>query len=134
MKRGLDSWLTHHAIKVYLITGGSSGIGLELARILYWKNARVYIAGRSQASFDQAVENINKTPALGSSGTSKGALAFFHMDLSDLTTIKPAVDELLKKEVTLWSVWYNAGVMVPPKGSKTQQVIASVIDLISNRG
>lgn len=109
---------------MYLITGGSSGIGLELARILYWKNARVYVAGRSVESFDKAVQDIRTTPALntGTAGPSKGELAFMRLDLSDLRTIKPAVDAFLAKEDTLSVVWYNAAVMVPPKGSRTEQV------------
>ena len=48
------------------------------------------------------------------------------LDLTDLRTIKPAVDEFLLKEDTLHSVWYNAGVMTPPKGSKTVQVMRSI--------
>ncbi|KAI9824294.1 MAG: hypothetical protein M1826_007391 [Phylliscum demangeonii] len=109
--------------KVYLITGGSSGIGLELARILYGKKARVYIAGRSEASFDKAVQNIKAHAALGTptTGPNPGALLYLALDLTDLRTIKPAVESFLAREDTLHSVWYNAGVMMPPKGSPTVQ-------------
>jgi retinol dehydrogenase-12 len=41
--------------KVYLITGGTSGIGLALAKILYSKNAKVYITSRTDASAEKAI-------------------------------------------------------------------------------
>jgi hypothetical protein len=34
--------------RVFLMAGGASGIGLELAKIPYQKGRRVYIAGRSE--------------------------------------------------------------------------------------
>ncbi len=93
--------------------------------MLYWKNAKVYCAGRSLPNFEKAAENIKSTPALGMSGPTTGELAFMSLDLTDLRTIKPAVEEFLKKEDTLHSVWYNAGVMLPPGGSTTVQVCLS---------
>lgn len=70
------------------------------------------------------MHDVQTTPALGTGkgGPSKGELAFMQLDLSDLSTIKPAVDAFFQKEDTLSVVWYNAGVMLPPKGSKTVQV------------
>lgn len=80
------------------------------------------MAGRSAESFQKAVENIMAQPALGMESSSKGELVFMGLDLMDLRSIKPAVDSFLEREDTLHSVWYNAGVMIPPKGSKTMQV------------
>lgn len=103
-----------------MITGGTSGIGLELARILYSKNAKVYITGRSSQSVEKAINDIKANPTVDTKPT-KGSLVFLKFDLTDLWTIKPAVEEFLRKETVLHSVWYNAGVMNPPKGSKTVQ-------------
>ena len=50
-----------------------------------------------------------------------GALEYLHLDLGDLTTIKGSADEFLRKERRLDVLWNNAGVMVPPQGSKTKQ-------------
>ncbi|KAK9339546.1 hypothetical protein V1521DRAFT_427139 [Lipomyces starkeyi] len=83
--------------KVFLVTGGSSGVGLELCRILYHRGGRVIVAGRSEQAYNDA------------------------LDLNDLTTIKPAAQELLAKVNRLDIAWYNAGVMTPPVGSKTAQ-------------
>lgn len=46
---------------------------------------------------------------------------FFHLDLSDLSAIKGSADAFLAKESQLHVLWHNAGVMIPPQGSKTKQ-------------
>jgi NAD(P)-dependent dehydrogenase (short-subunit alcohol dehydrogenase family) len=102
--------------KVFLVTGGASGIGLELAKMLYQKNGRVYIAGRSETKARQAIQEIQTAiPA------SNGSLEFLHLDLADLTSIKPAVDAFKAKEQRLDVLWNNAGVSQPPLGSMTKQ-------------
>ncbi|KAK7204531.1 hypothetical protein BZA70DRAFT_281069 [Myxozyma melibiosi] len=107
--------------KTYLVTGGTAGIGLELVRILFWKNATVYIAARSADLFKQASEDIMENSAKFTKAPALGRLELVLLDLADLTTIKPAVEELKTKIGSLDSVWYNAGVMEPPEGSKTVQ-------------
>jgi 2-deoxy-D-gluconate 3-dehydrogenase len=44
--------------KVFLVTGGSRGIGLALAKTLLEQKAKVVICGRKQAGLDQAVEAL----------------------------------------------------------------------------
>ena len=48
-------------------------------------------------------------------------IKFIQIDLSDLTSIKPAVEEFLKLENRLDIIIHNAGVMTPPVGSETKQ-------------
>lgn len=48
-------------------------------------------------------------------------MVFLHLDLDDLTTIKKSAEEFLSKETKLDVLWNNAGVMIPPQGSKTKQ-------------
>ncbi len=98
------------------MTGSSSGVGKELAQILYSQNAKVYIAARSSEKSFHAIESI-KT----SFPSSKGGLEYLHLDLDDLSTIKASAEEFLSKEKKLDVLWNNAGVMVPPQGSKTKQ-------------
>ncbi|KAK9447715.1 uncharacterized protein V1518DRAFT_438705 [Limtongia smithiae] len=108
--------------KVFLVTGGSSGIGLELSRILFYRGGRVIVAGRSKKAYEEAVEYITSTPVRGfETSKLRGALEFLYIDLGDLTSIKPAADELLSTVPRLDVAWYNAGVMMPPYGSKTKQ-------------
>ena len=103
-------------LTLLLHVGSSSGVGEQLASILYQHNAKVYIAARSEAKASKAIERIKSThPA------SKGELVFLHLDLNDLTTIKRSAETFLNKEDRLDVLWNNAGVMVPPQGSKTAQ-------------
>jgi len=98
------------------VTGGASGIGLELVKILYAHNAKVYIAARSEQKASKAIASIET-----SFPESKGELVFHHLDLSDLILVKQSADSFLPKETRLDVLWNNAGVMVPPQGSKTIQ-------------
>lgn len=50
--------------KVVFITGGSSGFGLEAARILLEMNARVVITGRNQQRLDQAAADLASSNVL----------------------------------------------------------------------
>lgn len=98
------------------MTGSSSGVGKELAQILYFHNAKVYVAARSSEKASAAIESMKTNFP-----DSKAELVFLHLDLDDLSTIKKSAEEFLSKEEKLDVLWNNAGVMVPPQGSKTKQ-------------
>ena len=98
------------------MTGGNAGIGLELVKILYAHNATVYIAGRSEEKASKAITSIET-----SFPKSNGGLKFLHLDLDDLELVKKSAASFLSKETRLDVLWNNAGVMVPPQGSKTKQ-------------
>ena len=102
--------------KVFIVTGASGGLGAHLANILYQHNGKVYVAARSEV---KASKTMNEIKARHPSST--GELVFLHLDLNDLTTIKKSAQEFLGKESRLDVLWNNAGVMVPPQGSKTVQ-------------
>lgn len=98
------------------MTGASSGVGKELTQILYSHDAKVYVAARSQEKADKAIADIKSAFP-----KANGELVFLHLDLDDLTTIKKSAEEFLAKETKLDVLWNNAGVMIPPQGSKTKQ-------------
>ncbi|KAI4865073.1 putative short-chain dehydrogenase [Hypoxylon rubiginosum] len=103
--------------KVYIVTGSNTGVGNELARMLYSKNAKVYIAARSQDKANNAIGDIKKAYP-----SSKGDLAFLKLDLSDLTKIKASTDEFLAKETKLDVLFNNAGIQNPlQEPSRTPQ-------------
>ncbi|KAI0195905.1 hypothetical protein F4808DRAFT_326866 [Astrocystis sublimbata] len=103
--------------KVYIVTGANTGVGKELARMLYSKDATVYIAARSEAKAAAAIEDIKKI-APGS----QGALVFLQLDLADLTIIKASAQSFLSKESKLHVLFNNAGIMKPgPDALKTPQ-------------
>ena len=99
------------------MTGSNTGVGKELARILYSKHAKVYIAARSEEKALNAIEVIKAaTPKAA------GELVFLRLDLADLTTIKASVQEFLSKETKLHVLFNNAGVMAQRSGlPKTAQ-------------
>jgi len=88
------------------VTGASSGIGKEIARLLYSTNAKVYVAARSEAKCRKAIDEIQAVYP-----SSKGSLLFLKLDLADLSTIKGSVEEFLSKESKLHVLFNNAGVM-----------------------
>lgn len=102
--------------KTYIITGATSGVGFELAKMLYSLSATVYMAARNEAKIKSAISRI--TSSLPSS---QGTLHAMVLDLSDLSTISPAVELFTAKESKLHGLVLNAGVMTPPEGSKSHQ-------------
>jgi retinol dehydrogenase-12 len=102
--------------KVYIVTGASAGVGRELARLLYSRNGTVYVAARSSERAHAAIQW-----AKDAHPSSSGALHFLRLELGDLSTIRPSVDEFLGRETRLDVLFNNAGVMVPPQGSTTKQ-------------
>ncbi|KAI1134413.1 short-chain dehydrogenase [Hypoxylon sp. FL0543] len=113
-----ESSLDSQADKVFLVTGGYSGIGYELVKMLYRKHGRVYIAGRSEEKARRAIKEIQtEIPS------SKGSLEFLYLELDDLSSIKASADAFKQKESKLHVLWNNAGVSRPPLGSVSKQGI-----------
>jgi retinol dehydrogenase 12 len=107
----------HHLIKltgrVHIVTGGYAGIGHQLSKILYGSNATVYIAGRNHEKAAKTIASIKAEHP-----NSTGKLEFLSVDFSDFNTIKPAVEEFIAKETQLHVLTNNAGISMPPQGSK----------------
>ncbi|KAF7719829.1 Uncharacterized protein PECH_007785 [Penicillium ucsense] len=95
--------------RVFMITGGYSGVGFELSKILYGAGGKIYIAGRSEAKAKTAIQAIES--AYPNSG---GEIVFLPLQLDDLTTIKPAVEQFTRTESRLDVLFNNAGVSNPP--------------------
>ena len=54
--------------KHLVVVGGSSGIGLETARLALAEGASVTIAGRSEDRLRRAVESLGNSPVVGPAG------------------------------------------------------------------
>ncbi|KAL4901621.1 hypothetical protein BDW74DRAFT_170075 [Aspergillus multicolor] len=100
--------------RVFLITGGTSGIGFELARTLYTHGpgSKVYITARTEEKARSAIAAIKASLA---------ELDFILLELSDLVSIKESVEAFGKKEDRLDILFNNAGVSQPPVGSVSAQ-------------
>ncbi|KIV95283.1 hypothetical protein PV10_02956 [Exophiala mesophila] len=94
--------------KVYLITGSNTGVGYQVASILYSHNAKVYVAARTESKALAAIDSITKLHP-----KSTGSLHYLHLDLSDLSTIKASADDFLARETKLHWLNNNAGIMTP---------------------
>ncbi|KAI5923972.1 NAD(P)-binding protein [Camillea tinctor] len=102
--------------KVVIVTGSNTGLGKEVAQMVYAKNARVYMMARSEAKTKSAISSIQAAVP-----SSKGELIYIPLDLSDLDKVKIAANTFLSREKSLHLLINNAGVGYPPKGSRSAQ-------------
>lgn len=98
------------------MTGAHTGIGFALTNLLYAANATIYLAGRTPSKISTAISDLRAAHP-----SSTGSLTPLIFDLSDLSSIKPAVQEFLAKESRLDVLVNNAGVMWPPLDQKSAQ-------------
>jgi NAD(P)-dependent dehydrogenase (short-subunit alcohol dehydrogenase family) len=104
--------------KVAIVTGGSSGIGLSIAKRFAQEGANVAITGRNQASIDKALQEIGPN-GLGVRGDVS--------NLNDLNRVYQTVDERFGKVDTLV---VNAGVYVlAPLADFTEDQFDTVSDI-----
>jgi retinol dehydrogenase-12 len=120
-----DANLPSQKGRVIIVTGAASGVGFELAKILYLAGGTVYIAARSTSRCEGAIQKLleqTENMEIGKGGKGKGKLESMVVDLVDLGTVKPAVESFLEKEERLDVLVHNAAVMTPPAGSKDKMV------------
>ncbi|KAE8446647.1 hypothetical protein EG329_011840 [Mollisiaceae sp. DMI_Dod_QoI] len=102
--------------KVFIVTGGNAGLGYHLVKILYSKGAKVYMLSRSQSKAEAAIKSIKEEVT-----DSSGDIIYIHLDLADLTTVKPAAQAFATRETKLDVLFNNAGIGAAPEDSKTKQ-------------
>ncbi len=90
--------------KTVVVTGASSGIGLETARALAALGARVVMVVRSQSKGEAAIENIR-------AGCPDGKLELVLADLYSLAEVRKAAAELRAKLDRLHVLVNNAGLI-----------------------
>ncbi|KAG8687069.1 hypothetical protein FRC08_012169 [Ceratobasidium sp. 394] len=98
--------------QVIIVTGGNTGIGKETCKALLNKNAKVYLAARSKARADDALEWLKREAG------GKTAI-FLELDLANLASVRKAAEEFKSKEQELHVLINNAGVMYPPISQRT---------------
>ncbi|VUC22976.1 unnamed protein product [Clonostachys rosea] len=109
--------------RVFIITGGSSGCGYEVAKAVFNLNGHVYIAGRSAEKAQAAIGKIKAEPAAShpTVRSGKGKIDFLQLDLNDLASIRASAATFLSRESRLDVIWHNAGIGGAPQGSTTTQ-------------
>ncbi|HUR96782.1 MAG TPA: SDR family NAD(P)-dependent oxidoreductase [Pyrinomonadaceae bacterium] len=99
--------------KVVLITGGSRGLGLVLARELAGRGAKIAICGRDGGELQRAKEDLE----------SRGAEVFDAVcDMREQTEVAAMIDDVLSRFGRIDVLVNNAGVIqVGPVESQTQE-------------
>ncbi|KAF2999982.1 hypothetical protein E8E14_007047 [Neopestalotiopsis sp. 37M] len=100
---GLENKL---AGKVILITGCSSGIGIETARALALTRATLYLTARDLEKAKGALGDL----------IGNGNVHLLQLDLSSFESVRECAAEFLARSETLNILIANAGIMIPPAG------------------
>ena len=94
--------------KTYIVTGTTSGIGLEVVTQLARQSATIICASRNLDTLKKTTENI-------SNNTSNNKINFMHLDLTSLKSVKSFVNNFLDKFSTLDGLVNNAAIMFGPE-------------------
>lgn len=97
-------WIMNGTSRSILITGGTSGLGLELVKHFLSAGYEVYTIGRD-------LKNIS---------LDKRKFHFIKSDLSDLSQLSGTIHDLLDKKIAFDVVINNAGVLGPSKFKTTK--------------
>ncbi|MEI9938564.1 MAG: SDR family oxidoreductase [Pseudomonadota bacterium] len=88
--------------KNFLVTGSTSGLGIETVRVLAQRGARVFATGRSK---DKVVTALGRMP---------GVVVPLDCELSDPKSVRGCVSAVKSQGVKLDGIIANAGVMALP--------------------
>ncbi len=93
--------------RVVVVTGSSSGIGYEAARVLADRHATVIVAVRNVEKGTAAADRIREQ-------NETADVTVMQVDLADLASVKRFADEFKSEYGRLDLLINNAGVMIPP--------------------
>ncbi|RWA09531.1 hypothetical protein EKO27_g5585 [Xylaria grammica] len=93
--------------RVFIVTGGNSGIGYHTVAYLAEHGAHVYMCARSPEKGTAAIANIKKTHPSAN-------IDLLQMDLMDLASVVAAAKHFLTLETALHGLINNAGIMATP--------------------
>ncbi len=99
--------------KVYVITGGNSGIGFEAAQVLAGKGAKVIILCRNEK---KALKAVN---AIKSKTGSQSDISYRLIELASLENVRKAANNLKEELPEIHGLICNAGLMMLPKRELT---------------
>lgn len=89
-----------------LVTGSSSGLGKECARILAYRGAHVVMANRNERKTAHAISEL--TNSIGT--VAAGRLEFRACDTSRMQTVSALVDTIVARGENISALFLNAGV------------------------
>lgn len=110
MDSGFSNWTADRLPdlegKLFVITGGNSGIGLEAARHLGKAGGDIVLACRSVGKAEEAAKELRAQV--------KGQVDVLPLDLGDLSSVRKAADTLRGRYARIDALINNAGVMQTP--------------------
>lgn len=111
MDSGIANWkadmLPDLTGKLYVITGGNSGIGFEAAKHLGNAGADIVLACRSVAKAEEAAKELRSLVT--------GQVDVVQLDLGDLVSVRAAAEAIRAKHPKIHGLINNAGVMQTPQ-------------------
>lgn len=105
--------------KTVLVTGGTGGIGFEVARCMALANARVLVMSRKEENGDEAVRKIKESAS--DAGTVPD-VTFIQCDLGNFKMVKEVADKLTNDEGRMDIVICDAGVGVNTYGETVEEI------------
>ena len=100
---GIEGKMTE---KVFVVTGASSGIGLETGRALAATGGRVFLTVRDMRKGETACKSFLEP----------GRVELLEMDNNSLKSVRTAAKSFLAKSDRLNVIVNNAGIMAAPEG------------------
>ena len=95
--------------KTIVLTGGSAGLGVEAARVLAKRGARVVSVVRDRAKGEAAAGRIREA-------VPNADIEFAELDLFDLDSVRKGADDIAARFPKIDRLINNAGVMMCPLG------------------
>ncbi len=93
--------------RVFVVTGGNSGIGYEAVRVLAGAGAKVIFTARDQKKIDETVAELKK-------GQASADVTGMICSLENLKSVKSFAEAYIKRDLPLHVLILNAGVMACP--------------------
>ena len=110
--------------KVVIVTGGTRGIGLEVAKSFYEKEANVIIFGSKKESVDKAVEELSKDNIL---------VEGYYPNLNNYQEVVETIDKIYNKYKRIDVLINNAGISANKKiEDPTSEEFMHIMDININ--
>ena len=110
--------------KVVIVTGGTRGIGLEVAKSFYEKEANVIIFGSKKESVDKALEELSKDNIL---------VEGYYPNLNNYQEVVETIDKIYNKYKRIDVLINNAGISANKKiEDTTSEEFMHIMDININ--
>ena len=121
-RRRIDDWrdLATYGLagRTVVVTGATSGLGMEAARQMATMGARVVIVGRNPDKTDRVRDEL----AAATGGDVDRAIA----DMGELDTVRALADDLAQRYPTIDALVHNAGALTAERTSNSDGVEVTV--------